>query len=86
MAATIEERLEVLERMNAALEAQGKAFMMIFAAAVAAMAEDREAIGRAIGSLQISMRAAAQQNEHVVILSQLNQASTFLDGLLHQKN
>jgi hypothetical protein len=84
--ATVEERLEGLERITVALEAQGKAFMMIIAAAFAAMADDPDAIRRAIESVHVSMNAAAQQNGHVVILSQLNQASMLLDAMLHRKN
>jgi hypothetical protein len=86
MPATVEERLEASEKMTTALEAQGKAFMMIFAAVFAAMADDPDAIKKAIESLQISMKAAAQRNEHVVILSQMSQASMLLDALLHRKN
>ena len=86
MPATTDERLAALERVAAALEAQGKALMMIIAAAFAAMAEDPDLIKRAIASLHVSMNAAAQENAHVVILSQLNQASMLLDGLLHRKN
>jgi|HubBroStandDraft_6_1064221.scaffolds.fasta_scaffold360671_2 hypothetical protein len=86
MTGTAEERLTSLERMTVALEAQGKAFMMIIAAAFAAMAENPETIRRAGESLHASMRAAAQQNAHVVIVSQLAQASTLLDALLQRKN
>jgi hypothetical protein len=86
MPTTVEERLEALEKMTAALEAQGKAFMMIFAAVFGAMADNPDAIREAIKNLQISMNATAQQNAHVVVLSQLGQASMLLDALLHRKN
>jgi hypothetical protein len=81
-----DEKLEALERMAVALEAQGKAFMMIFAAVFSTMADNPDNLRRAAESLQVSMRAAAQQNSHVVILSQLAQAVTLLDALASRKN
>lgn len=79
---TTDERLEALERMAKSLEAQGKALMMINGAAFAAMAENPEALRLASESLQVSIRAAAQEHAHPVVAAQLRQAATLLEGLL----
>jgi hypothetical protein len=85
MPATVEERLQTLERRAETLDQQSKAFTMTFAAVFAAMAGDREAIQKAIENLRISTRAAEQQDARVVV-AQLNQASMLLEALLHLKN
>jgi hypothetical protein len=85
MPATVEERLQALERRTATLDQQSKAFTMIFGAAFAAMSDDPDVIRKAIASLETSRRAAEQQDARVVV-AQLDQVAVLLDALLHRKN
>jgi hypothetical protein len=82
---TADERFEALERMTKALESQGKGFMMIFAAVFAAMADDREAIQKAIDALKKSISATTQLDGGAAAVS-LHQAMLLLEALAHRTN